>query len=115
MEKMKWIVTLEGDLEKVPVNVHGPYETNRGNTIKPKLGQAKGIGVKGNGIKHGTIGGYKYYKCRCQECRVSARIYQKQFVESQEMRDRRNARKREKTRQERLDREFNERQKASGE
>jgi len=115
MEQMKWIVTLEGDLEKVPLNVYGPYETNRKNTTGTKHEQPKGKGAKGSSVKHGTVGGYKYWKCRCQPCTTAITQYQKKFTQSQEVRDRRNAKKREKRIQERMDLEFYERQRASGE
>ena len=104
--KTKWIVNKNGDLEKVSLDVLGPYETNTKNTVKKKFEPTKGIGSRGGQIKHGTVGGYKYYKCRCKECTTAITKYQKQFTQSQEIRNRRNAKKREKRLQERLDKEF---------
>lgn len=75
--RTKWIVTETGDLEKVLIEEKKKSTPNMENII------------------HGTIGGYKYYKCRCQECTAAMRTYQKKFAETPEARERRNAKKRE--------------------
>jgi 5-methylcytosine-specific restriction endonuclease McrA len=35
--------------------------------------------TKADGIAHGTLGAYTYYKCRCDECRTAVREYGRQW------------------------------------